>query len=570
MKKFTIDSIVLANDDIVSMKDIDVIIFVGPNNAGKTESIQGIYEKIRSPDYNSKNIKSISYSINLPDFGRDEIIEKSIHSGENYSGHGWGFHKSYLDNWNPAALKQYGMREVRGYFCEYLNTETRLHLANNANQIDVQSEPPTHPFHKCYRDDQFEMEISEYTKRAFDQEIIIDRGSGSTLPAYIGKRPELLKGEDRISIEYLNRIRSNSKLPIQGDGIRAFVGISIYCLSQPKPLIFLDEPETFLHPPQARILGEIIANSSKSNYQIFLSTHSIDLINGILSASAKTKIIRIDRSGLTSSYKEITSEDISSFKKNSFFRQTNLLDSCFYKHTIVCESDMDAMFYSQIVNDYTAKNSIPTQDINYIHCGGKHRIPEVVSQLKAIGVNPIAIIDIDALDNKAYVKKLVDSYSLKGTNLNLISELNRHLLAKAQSITCKIIKSKINKILDESDSPISDDQIDDIREVLKLSKPWRIIKKLGIDGIDDPFKKRVSKLIGNLHSEGIILLRGGEIESFGPSLGSLHGPKWLEAMNENGLNANETENVNTFVRDLIGLLDSRHLKDINEPKDANG
>ena len=50
----------------------------------------------------------------------------------------------------------------------------------------------------------------------------------------------------------------------QGDGIRSFVGISVALLALKRALFLIDEPEAFLHPPQAFRLGAAIAGTIKT------------------------------------------------------------------------------------------------------------------------------------------------------------------------------------------------------------------------------------------------------------------------------------------------------------------
>lgn len=62
-----------------------------------------------------------------------------------------------------------------------------------------------------------------------------------------------------------------------------------------KPIILLDEPEAFLHPPQAMQLGRIISNLVDESQQIFVSTHSADFLRGLLGATKDSVIIHLDR-----------------------------------------------------------------------------------------------------------------------------------------------------------------------------------------------------------------------------------------------------------------------------------
>ena len=84
-------------------------------------------------------------------------------------------------------------------------------------------------------------------------------------------------------------------LDTQGDGIRSVLGMISAIVSVKKPVILLDEPEAFLHPPQALQLGEIISELVEPSQQIFIATHSADFLRGLLSSTRDAVIIHLDR-----------------------------------------------------------------------------------------------------------------------------------------------------------------------------------------------------------------------------------------------------------------------------------
>jgi len=49
----------------------------------------------------------------------------------------------------------------------------------------------------------------------------------------------------------------------------------------------------FLHPPLARQLGELIAEAQAEDRSIFVATHSVEILKGILSKSQDVNVIRI-------------------------------------------------------------------------------------------------------------------------------------------------------------------------------------------------------------------------------------------------------------------------------------
>lgn len=75
----------------------------------------------------------------------------------------------------------------------------------------------------------------------------------------------------------------------------------------------IDEPESFLHPPQAKIMGEIIGQTLSEHQQVFISTHSEEIVKGLLEVCPeRVKMIRITRTGNVNNFSILGNEN---FKK---------------------------------------------------------------------------------------------------------------------------------------------------------------------------------------------------------------------------------------------------------------
>ena len=137
-------------------------------------------------------------------------------------------------------------------------TDQRINDSNPVNAIDVSNELPTHPIHMLYKYDQIEHGISKHFRRAFGKDLIVDRAAGSKFPLLVGNRLAPKEEEDRISTSYVERLRgATEQLLQQGDGMRSFASVVLHLLAPTTPsILILDEPEAFLHPPQARYLGK--------------------------------------------------------------------------------------------------------------------------------------------------------------------------------------------------------------------------------------------------------------------------------------------------------------------------
>src|SRR5262249_32288920 len=163
-------------------------------------------------------------------------------------------------------------------------------------------------------------------------------------PLYVGQKPTLSVGEDELSRSFIENLLANATiLEQQGDGMRSFASVLLYTLVSDNPSIqFLDEPEAFLHPPQARLLGEFIARERKSKSQLFIATHSTDVLEGLIAAGTENvRIVRIQRDGSINRVKELSREKTSVIANDTLNRYSRVFDGIFYQHVVICESDAD-------------------------------------------------------------------------------------------------------------------------------------------------------------------------------------------------------------------------------------
>ncbi|MRJ06052.1 MAG: hypothetical protein C6I01_00835 [Epsilonproteobacteria bacterium] len=86
----------------------------------------------------------------------------------------------------------------------------------------------------------------------------------------------------------------NEKIPFSlvGDGIKHLT-LNYFALNLDKPTyLFLEEPETFLHPKMMKVLSKEIVRSGKRN-QIFLTTHSLEFVEYLLYYAKKIEDVDV-------------------------------------------------------------------------------------------------------------------------------------------------------------------------------------------------------------------------------------------------------------------------------------
>lgn len=142
---------------------------------------------------------------------------------------------------------------------------------------------------------------------------------------------------DAITREYRDALSKVPALHDQGDGMRSMMGLLLAVASSKYPVVLIDEPEAFLHPPQARILGVELARLAERNgIQIIVATHDRNLVTGILDANegpsssqVDVSVVRLARKGKVATVFQVPADDLRTIWADPVLKHSNLLDGLF-------------------------------------------------------------------------------------------------------------------------------------------------------------------------------------------------------------------------------------------------
>ncbi|WP_035601262.1 AAA family ATPase [Haloferula sp. BvORR071] len=292
--------------DQVEVPPAGIVVFVGPNNSGKSEALRSISGKLKNSAVPSRNLSSVWATTAgaeedvLAWFEENTTRRIDSAGGLNYDSLGHSIHVSHIAaTWQRVNHKDQPsmLSMLSSFFVAYLSTEEKLNAANPPPSILTHEEAPKHPIHVMAKDAKIAETLSKAFNEAFGSGIIVNQAAGSQVTLVIGEKEELPK-VDAYDLAAVGA--ALSKLPRvdhQGDGMRSFMGTLLYVLVQRRFLVLIDEPEAFLHPPQARILGKLVGQKTPQDRQIFVATHSADFLKGLLQAAPeRVKVVRLDRS----------------------------------------------------------------------------------------------------------------------------------------------------------------------------------------------------------------------------------------------------------------------------------
>ena len=558
-----ITKIIFSGGTEIALNRDDIVVVVGANNVGKSAALRGIRYKLVS----NKNADSIIKNISFEKVGdTNEILNllkkigrrSTFNPRDNYlSVFGLEFNlNEIIDYWEKDLN---GLGQLTRLFCNLLSAGGRLQITDPAPNIAITKDPVEFPSQWMMRDDELELVISEEFRRAFNTDLIIHRNGGTTIPLYVGERPVPEGSEDRASLSYNQRIEKLSLIHEQGDGMRGFAGIVMALQTGFETVLMIDEPEAFLHPPQARHMGHMLAGNQTKPRQLFIATHSGDVLRGILDAgSNRVRILRLKREDNANYVQEIRPVDITKIWGDPLLRHSNVLDGIFYEKVVVCESDSDAKFYSAIADilydTHDTKQKKP--DVMFTHCGGKDRIATVVKALKAVGVPVVVVADFDVLNGERPLRDIVEA--AQGEWQRISTNWNKVKVAveeKKPEIDLPQLKTRISEAIDQISSPDDLKQAQrKISNVWKVASPWGTAKTVGRSYLPSgQATVAYNQLIVDLKSLGIFVVEIGELECFVRSVGS-HGPKWVnEVLIKNLAEDDELEPARFFVNEFLGF-----------------
>jgi energy-coupling factor transporter ATP-binding protein EcfA2 len=552
--RFLIKEFQFSDATKIQLEKNDIVVLVGPNNAGKSASLKEILGLINANHFKGKVVKSINIvregsELDLFSLISSKSIIDTSREQPLYKGFGFSFYKSVAKrNWDNYTE---GIEQISPLFCNLLKTEQRLQAANPADNIQFTKSPFSHPIHFLQKYDSLEQKFCDYFRQAFGTDLIVHRNSGNIVPLYVGEKPIIRHGEDRVSEGYLRDLEKLDLLQEQGDGMRSFVGLLLNVFVSDYSMLFIDEPEAFLHPPQARLLGKMLAKDLPVDRQLFLATHSESFLKGLLDANVTNlKIIRIQRDGSINKASMLNSTDISKIWNDSLLRHSNILDGLFHSKVVICESDSDSRFFSAVLSALFDNTSSIAPDILFINCGGKHRIPTAIKALKKLNVPMKVVSDFDILNDINPLKEIFEdlggSWSTIETDWKLVK---KEIEQKRPEFLTADVNKEISTILSSTtDRIFPKSKINEIQKCLKKASAWTEAKEVGKAFIPSGNATQAFERLQNeFISKGLLVPEVGELESFVKSVGN-HGPKWVsEVLSKDLKNDKELELARQFV-----------------------
>lgn len=512
-----------------SLENDSIVVFVGPNSSGKSQSLRDLWRVITNVSH-AKGVSITNASVKKNGTAKqyqkflqqNSIIHenKRIMSGLNISP------PEAVDNeWNRDRIVHMGR-----VFASFIKADDRFSAISKRDRIDRSKDKATYPLQALDFDPGVERQVSRSFHKIFGQQLMLDRGAGAVVNLHVGPRPDPSVFSGEFAPEFSSEVRKRPDMIDEGDGLKAAAGLFLQILAIPKSIYLIDEPDVFLHPPQAYVAAKETIETTTGK-QLFLATHNAHFVRGLLDANSERVIlVRLDRSG-TSQYVNVIEKDV--FLKigaDPLTKFSNLLDALFFRTSVICENEADCLFYRNLCR--AVDQSGRDENVFWLSAHGKQNIRKFSTVLKKFGLRVVSIPDLDIINNEANLRSLVESHDGNWADFESdFSTVAGFVRSRKPTVAANDVKLKIIQILDKLESNRDDlfpaGTSEQIRAVMSGASPWRELKESGIASLGRGQNRIAAEsLITNLRSIGILVPPVGEMESFFPVSGK-HGIEWV-------------------------------------------
>lgn len=284
------------------------------------------------------------------------------------------------------------------HFVARLDGRTRFALMDERPIQDLQL-PPQHHLAALFVDDARRQQVRDLVAEAFPgRYFVIDPTGMAQFRVRMSDHPPSDPTEERGWDTRAKAFHARAT-PVDAlsDGVVCFSGLVAAAVSLHDRILLVDEPEAFLHPPLARLLGaSLAALADERRTTLIAATHSAEFLMGCIESGVETTIVRLTYEQQRATARVLRPIDLRNLIADPLLRSTRALTGLFHRGVVVGESDHDRAFYDEI-NRRLVGRGRGTPDTFFTNAQNWQTTARVIRPLRQLGVPAAAVLDLDTL-----------------------------------------------------------------------------------------------------------------------------------------------------------------------------
>ncbi|MEV7416492.1 AAA family ATPase [Streptomyces sp. NPDC089919] len=556
---FAVSEIMLIGGMKLTPPQNGMTLFIGPNNSGKSLFLRELAQQLANPAV--PNSKWIQHVISKPSGSSDALLEWLRDRGYRT----WRPSTSSADAYRApdgSTIRQDAVRQMwstnpaplMSFLCDAQWTDSRLAVRDEDSLWDF-AQPPLSTLQYLYEDRAAERALSDLVENAFGEGVCVDRYD-TMVRLRVGRPdvPDVLPGAAH---EVISAYRERPVISTQGDGYRSFVQVLLNATVRPTPIVIIDEPEAFLHPPQARLLGRLLAGM-EGQVQLFVATHSADFLAGVLEARERRplSIVRLDRASGTPRARELATEAVQALVNTPLLRYSNLASGLFYDQVVLCEAAGDCQFYAATF-DITAARA--HENTLFLHTSGLSALTPTAQALRNCGIHTAVIADFD----------IMRTYGELGRAFKRLGGFADPLLSDVQAVNAFAKGTRVVPTLDgfltqvkeafeghSGDDALVGPMAEGLMKSLKGVTGWEALKGTGLSGLQGQPHVAAQRVLDSAADLGLFIVPCGELESWVRQVPKAKKSVWLQKVFDKGWYQKPTPELQAFCASIRAFFEN--------------
>jgi ABC-type transporter Mla maintaining outer membrane lipid asymmetry ATPase subunit MlaF len=523
--KIYVEEILFSGGQKIQLNEGSILVVVGPNNAGKSSVLREIRDRLKEGTGYGPVLTRIEGRVK----GTAQAFKKQVmDAGLPTDKPGVvqiGYYEYPVSSVDDEIKRGFIGSKIVPLFVSYLGAGERLKITEPVSRREYSRITPELPMQWLELDDGAERRISDLFEKSFDVPLVLNTLAGENLMLHIVPKgfpvPQI-----ESSREQAKWFASLPKLHLQGDGMRSFAGTLMSLLVHPTSTVLLDEPEAFLHPPQARRLAEVIASEVPGECQVIIATHNDSFVRALLDASGERVVLaRIVRKDFVNDVTVLDQIQLAQMWSDPLLKTSDVLSALFHEAAILCEGDSDARFFGSLLD--ATRTEIRDPDVRFYHFGGKDRLANIAGALRLIHIPVVVIVDIDILSDREKLLRLYEAMGGQRSTIEKdVEQLIRQVTERKGQLNGSELAVELRRVASDVDGvqDVPKRVKASIAELSRAPSNWDRVKHDGLRALQFQAFERVSTAC---QAVGLLINPEGELEGFCRAIPRTRKSEWL-------------------------------------------
>jgi DNA polymerase III delta prime subunit len=367
-----------------------------------------------------------------------------------------------------------------------------------------------------------ETELNELIERVFSCRIVLDLSQHIEVSLRVlpldTQIPEFGSMRDKASW-----LRNFPTLDRFQDGVANVIAIGLTVLMSTGSVVLIDVPELGLHPDACRQLGKWLTKTAPiHSVQLFMATHSAELIEGLQESLDSVTAIRLCRSDETVVARPVPPAVLNGLRTSPYLLSQRGISALFVDAIVVTDNEIERSAYGAAFLDTTDW----ANRVLFLQTFGLIGLESIMETVTASGIPYVIVSNLELIGMRHRFHHLLELVSGGALPPGLLSSRDKIAACIEEQSTAESLATNTNEV-----EAFLEEFGKDGHEVKTLSRPddrakrWRRLRETGLSGLDTDVRRAMDELCDDLKNVGIFLAPVGSVRNW---FDAENKSKWFE------------------------------------------